>query len=662
MAARTQSPSADHQRAYIIEALRRGADAVRAAGNGHRNETLNQNAFSLAGLIHSGLEEGELHRTLAAAAEDAGLTKAEIRTTLKSAIERGKASPRQAGSRQDGAGLSRARERVSTPANREKAAPRLDPAALWTEFKPADGLHGYIAAKNGNPEGLRVVPDGVPLRIAGHHVVGWLAVPALSLDGAFRTLQFIPPEPDKPKLSLPGAQFGDGMFIVGNLAEGDRIFIVEGIGQAWACWRATGHTTTVTFGAGRMLVVAEALRRKFPDKRLILAPDRGKEHQAAEVARAIEGEWCELPADRPSNYDAADFAAEHGDEDLAELLAQTKRPGPDALDELQVVFAGDLPEGFTPPDELVEGLLTEGGGSVWYGESNSGKTYLLTSLGCAVARGEPWLGRRTEPGIVVYLATESPSSIRARLQAYTQHHTVKVEDFAIVQAPISLYESDSDTEAIVSVIREIERSRGRKVRLVIGDTLARLSAGANENSGEDMGLVLKRFDRIRTEGKAHFALIHHSGKNAASGARGWSGIKASVDTEIEVQDTTTGRYAEVTKQRDLPGKGERIGFRLEPITLGQTKWGAPATACIVTSAEAPIRTASKRVSEVAGAILEHLRAQPAGIRKARLVEHFNGVYDKSAVYRELKRLVAAGMVFEAAGVVAASDEVRNGAN
>lgn len=60
----------------------------------------------------------------------------------------------------------------------------------------------------------------------------------------------------------------------------------------------------------------------------------------------------------------------------------------------------------------------------------------------------------------------------------------------------------------------------QKVRLIVGDTLARLSAGANENLGQDMGLMIRRFGQFRTECKAHFMLIHHSGKSAAAGARG----------------------------------------------------------------------------------------------------------------------------------------------
>jgi putative DNA primase/helicase len=126
-----------------------------------------------------------------------------------------------------------------------------------------------------------------------------------------------------------------------------------------------------------------------------------------------------------------------------------------------------------------------------------------------------------------------------------EHYGVRVPNFAIVQNSVNLFNGDEDTDAIIETVRQLEAQRGQKVRLIVGDTLARMSAGANENSGQDMGLVIERFDRIRTECQAHFMLIHHCGKNAAYGMRGWSGIRAAIDTEIELTDNPGGRSAEI---------------------------------------------------------------------------------------------------------------------
>lgn len=325
---------------------------------------------------------------------------------------------------------------------------------------------------------------------------------------------------------------------------------------------------------------------------------------------------------------------------------------------LDVAFADELPETFTPPDELVEGLLTIGGASVWYGDSNTGKTFAITDLAAAVCLGSPWMKRRTEAGMVVFLAVESPSSVRARLQAFQQYYGIKVPNFAIVQSPIDLFEGEADTNAVIEVVKALESDRGVKCLLIVGDTLARLSAGANENAGQDMGLVVRRIDKIRTDCSAHFALIHHSGKTAANGARGWSGIRAAVDTEIEITDTPQGRCLEITKQRDLPGKGDRIGFRLEPLTLGQTKWGTPATSCVVLAEDAPAKQPTKRMGEVEGAVVEFLAQRKTGMKKSEVVKHFDDRYDKGPVYRAMKALVTAQAIHEAAGMVCIAEAAR----
>ena len=545
-----------------------------------------------------------------------------------------------------------------------KPAPGMSPGELWNRCEPASAAHPYITAKAaaGVPlDAMRMVPAGAGLRIAGQSLAGALVVPALAADGSLQSLQLIPPPGAGKKLNLPGAPMAGASFTVGEVVPGAPVALCEGIGQAWACWQATGHPAVACFGWGNVGKVAADLRQRDAAARLVLVPDVGKEESAVAIAQALQCAVAYMPQGEAQNFDANDLAQRDGHDVLAGALEAAREPAPPPLP-LSVAFADELPDTFTPPDELVQGVLTAGDGSVLYGDSNSGKTFFVIDMAAAVARGARWMGRNTEPGLVVYLAAESPASVRGRLQAYQRHHGVRVPNFAIVQSPIDLFDGDADTEAVIAVVRQLERQRGQKVRLIVGDTLARLSAGANENAGQDMGLVVRRFDRIRTACNAHFLLIHHSGKAAANGARGWSGIRAAVDTEIEVTDSPTGRCAEITKQRDLSTKGERIGFRLDTVTLGTTKWGAAATSCVVVPADAPDKPQGKRVSEVGGAVLEYLRTQPAGKKKREVVEHFQPLYDKSAVYRELKKLVTAGQVLECIGIVTAASEVRNGAN
>lgn len=540
------------------------------------------------------------------------------------------------------------------------ACRRADAVEVWARCIPANAEHGYIVLKNGQAAGLRVVPGNDPLKVAGQSMAGALVVPVTALSGSPSepvSLQFIaPPEVAHrwkakgmpSKLNLPGAAM-DGAFIVGEMKVGATVFVVEGIGQAWACTLATGFASVVAFGSGRVRAVAADLRQRDPSARLVVVPDVGKEAEAEKIAREVVGSVAAMPAGWAQNSDVNDLARRDGIDVVTRLLSAARTPA--LASRLNVVFADELPSSFTPPDELIQGVLSAEGGSVLYGDSNSGKTFLVIDMAASLSRGVPWMGRQTEPGLVVYLAAESPASVCGRLQAYQSHHGLMVPNFAIVQSPIDLFDGDADTDALIHLVRQLEAQRGQRVRLIVGDTLARLSAGANENAGQDMGLVVRRFDRIRAECKAHFMLIHHSGKAVAAGARGWSGIRAAVDTEIEVTDGPDGRCAEVTKQRDLSTKGERIGFRLEAVSLGSTKWGAPATSCVVVAASTPQKSTGKRVSEVSRAILDLLQARRCGYKKGEMVKHFEGKCDKTAVYRELKKLVATGQVHDCVGVM-----------
>jgi hypothetical protein len=110
--------------------------------------------------------------------------------------------------------------------------------------------------------------------------------------------------------------------------------------------------------------------------------------------------------------------------------------------------------------------------------------------------------------------------------------------------------------------------------------------GGDENSGEDMGAVVRHADLIRVQTGAHVMFIHHCGKDAARGARGHSSLRAACDTEIEVSGKEGTRTAKVTKQRDF-ACGDAFGFDLEAVTLGTDDDGDAIRTCIVRDAEAP---------------------------------------------------------------------------
>lgn len=324
---------------------------------------------------------------------------------------------------------------------------------------------------------------------------------------------------------------------------------------------------------------------------------------------------------------------------------------------LNYVFASDIDtsdERFE--DELIERVLSKDGTSVIYGDSNSGKTFLAVDMACAIAQGNRWLGRRTVQGVVLYLATEAAGSVINRLKAYKKHHRVKHLDVVVVKSPLNFYEENGDPFQVVMLIKKIEQDTGKKVELVIGDTMARIAAGANENAGQDMAVVLKHAELIKTEGLAHFLWIHHCGKDAARGMRGWSGIRAAIDTEIEVVEDkeTKVRGVEITKQRDLEGKGDRYGFRLEAVKIGVSQWNVDRTSCVVVPSDAPDRNekAKAKRSILEQMIVDMLLERNGAVKRRELV---NTLIDQgksqSGVYKALQALVQNREITEHMGLI-----------
>ncbi len=213
--------------------------------------------------------------------------------------------------------------------------PGMGAAEVWGRCKPAPASHGYIVKKDGRPDGLRVVPEGDPLRINGESVAGCLVVPVLPLAGGEPvSLVFVPsPEvadrwkaKDKPgKLNLKGAPM-DGVFIVGELVPGGTAYVCEGIGTAWACWKATGFAAVVAFGWSNVRRVAADLRQHDASARLVLVPDVGMEAKAEDIAREVAGEVVRMPDGEPANFDANDYALREGFDALEVLLSRASEP------------------------------------------------------------------------------------------------------------------------------------------------------------------------------------------------------------------------------------------------------------------------------------------------------------------------------------------------
>lgn len=227
------------------------------------------------------------------------------------------------------------------------------------------------------------------------------------------------------------------------------------------------------------------------------------------------------------------------------------------------------------PSWIIKDILFESELAVIYGEPGSGKTFMALDAAMSIARGCEWQGKRVKKGRVIYIAAEGAGGFRKRLLAYKIYHKITTEeiDFQVISdSPNFLHNQDSQ-----DIIKNIG-----KCDVIIVDTFSRTMPGGNENAADDVGFAINQCKEIHKETGALVILIHHSGKDAERGARGWSGLKGAADTEIEIIRLGDARKGRISKQKDGDDSFE-WGFKLDILDIGTDEDGDTITSCVYIS-------------------------------------------------------------------------------
>lgn len=296
------------------------------------------------------------------------------------------------------------------------------------------------------------------------------------------------------------------------------------------------------------------------------------------------------------------LAATHGWQDptiaddfdvVEEAPADPTKPG-----RFQFVQAAAFSAG-KPPGWIIKNVLPRAELIVLYGESGAGKSFVALDLMGAIARGEDWRGHKTHQGLGCgYIAAEGAAGFRNRLQAYAQHHGVALADIPLaIRAGAPNFTKRDDVIALGKAMLAYGR-----LDILVVDTLAQVTPGANENAGEDMGVVIENCKTLHTVTGATILLVHHSGKDASRGARGWSGIKGALDAELEVTRSENDRCVTISKMKDGHGEGQQFGFRLLDVPLGMDDDGEVFGSCVVEhtdAAVAAVKNGAKGKNEIA---------------------------------------------------------------
>jgi phage/plasmid primase-like uncharacterized protein len=116
--------------------------------------------------------------------------------------------------------------------------------------------HPYTVRKGIQPHGARVQGDR-------------LVIPLRDVDGTIHSLQFI--GADGEKRFLTGGRKAGCYFDIGQ--PDGVLCVAEGFATGASIHEATGYAVAVAFDAGNLMLVAKAIRKKYPDLQLILCAD-----------------------------------------------------------------------------------------------------------------------------------------------------------------------------------------------------------------------------------------------------------------------------------------------------------------------------------------------------------------------------------------------------
>jgi len=273
-----------------------------------------------------------------------------------------------------------------------------------------------------------------------------------------------------------------------------------------------------------------------------------------------------------------------------------------------------------PTEHLVKGILPSSGLAAIYGPSGSGKTFLALDLIMAIACQSDWFGHKVKNVPVTYVGLEGKGGINNRIQAWR----IKNPKLTPTNFKIILDNFDLMKEAYVAELAQTIIATYMHQGVIVIDTLNQASPAADENSSQDMGVIIKHLKLLQEMTGGLVLIVHHTGKNTSQGLRGHSSLKAALDANIEVIGGDKRSWL-LEKSKDGED-GKSFGFRLEVQLLGNDSDGDPITSCTVERDHSALFSKPEPSGKVQKAALKTIKQALSGTPNRRMTVEA-GVYE-----------------------------------
>jgi hypothetical protein len=241
-----------------------------------------------------------------------------------------------------------------------------------------------------------------------------------------------------------------------------------------------------------------------------------------------------------------------------------------------------------------------------HAESAGGKTAILIDLCLHIAAGIEYRGRRTERQPVVFVAFEGQGGIDNRVYAAALEIGIADAPFALIKIATS-FKDPEVAKKVADIAGRLMRNFGGDCPVIVVDTYtAALGSGASDCDPRDVTAFIANVQQHLLTA-CSVVLTHHFGKDPSRGGRGWSGLRAALDFELEIDQDGDLRTMRLTKSRDGSDRQPVLCYRFRGREIGRNLYDEPVTAVVVEHlADEAVATRGKRYSPKARAALNKL--------------------------------------------------------
>jgi KaiC/GvpD/RAD55 family RecA-like ATPase len=434
-----------------------------------------------------------------------------------------------------------------------------------------------------------------------------------------------------------------GTFIVGGpVRAGDQTYVCEGIGAAWSAHQATEKPAVGAFGSSRLQQAAESLVERFPGVLPVLVADVGQEAHCEAVAAAVGGSWVGMPTGWPANSDVNDLHQRNGLGAVAALLAAPKKPEVKPASGMRAIPAPEFASAISTPEYILDGVFQRGFVYALTGPTGSGKTAVALALAGCTALGRDFAGRETSRSSVLYVASENPDDVRARVLAWCAHSAVRIEELGerlhFVDESFTLEAREADLYAAIESVG---------AALVILDTDQALAGSEDENSNSERIAHAKRVRALcRASSRPCVIDLCHppagAGRNTLR-PRGGSAFLAEIDGNAGLWRDDGAELVEVFKGAKFRGPDfDSMVFELRTVVvdaLRDSKGRAMQSVVAVPASAADDARLFKEGRERLLAVLRAVSLAPDASQRQR-ADSLD--MPRTAVQRALSELVEGG--------------------